>query len=169
MIVLVVVVAAAAGGGDDDDGVVVVIMPITVGDDAIDGDVVGDDDDDSGWGALNWGTCKCLVVWVHVLLSCRLPYLQIIRWLYVQARFILTNFAKHAAIHEKAHLCDVIFWNSPCVFAMRCGKNRTLFDFLPARQIIRAGSACMEMIHGFKEGWIIWHRHGYPRGWTRAG
>ena len=27
-------------------------------------------------------------------------------------------------------LCDVISWNSPCVFAMRCGKNRTLFDFL---------------------------------------
>ena len=24
---------------------------------------------------------------------------------------------------------------------MRCGKNRTLFDFLPARQITRAGSA----------------------------
>ena len=52
-------------------------------------------------------------------------------------------------------LCDIIFWNSPCVFAMQCGKNRTLFDFLPARQITRAGSACMEMIHGFKEGWII--------------
>ena len=32
---------------------------------------------------------------------------------------------------------------------MRCGKNRTLFDFLPARQITRAGSASMEMIHGF--------------------
>ena len=46
---------------------VVVMMPITVGDDAIDGDV-GDDDDDSGRGALTWGTCKCLVVWVHVLL-----------------------------------------------------------------------------------------------------
>ena len=51
---------------------VVVMMPITVGDDAIDGDVVGDDD-----GALNWGTCKCMVVWVHVLLflpnSCKSP------------------------------------------------------------------------------------------------
>ena len=46
---------------------VVVMMPLTVGDGAIDGDVVGDDDD-SGWGALNWGTCKCLLVWVHVLL-----------------------------------------------------------------------------------------------------
>ena len=64
---------------------------------------------------------------------------------------------------------DVMFWNSPCVFAMRCGKNRTLFDFLPGRQITRAGSACMEMIHGFKEGWIIWHPLGYPRGSTRAG
>ena len=48
--------------------VVVVMMLVTVGDDAIDGDVFGDDDGDSGWGALNWGTCKCLVVWVHVLL-----------------------------------------------------------------------------------------------------
>ena len=47
--------------------VVVVMMPITVGDDAIDGDVVGDDDNVSGWGVINWGTCKCLVVWVHVL------------------------------------------------------------------------------------------------------
>ena len=45
---------------------------------------------------------------------------------------------------------------------MRCGKNRTLFDSLPARQITRAGFACMEMIHGFKEGWIIWHRAGPP-------
>ena len=42
---------------------VVVMMPITVGDDAIEGH-----NNDSGWGALNWGTCKCLVVWVHVLL-----------------------------------------------------------------------------------------------------
>ena len=47
--------------------VVVVMMPISVGDDAIDGAVVGDDDD-SGWGALHWGTGKCLVVWVHVIL-----------------------------------------------------------------------------------------------------
>ena len=48
--------------------VVGVMMPIKVDDDAINGDVVGDDDDVSGWGAINWGTCKCLVVWVHVLL-----------------------------------------------------------------------------------------------------
>ena len=46
---------------------VVVMMPITGGDDAIDGDVISDDDG-SGWGALIWGTCKYLVVWVHVLL-----------------------------------------------------------------------------------------------------
>ena len=72
------------------------------------------------------------------------------------------------AIHGKAHLCDVIFWNPPCVFAMRCGKNRTLFDFLPALQITRAGSACMEMIHGFKEGWIIWHPRGCARGPARV-
>ena len=90
----------------------------------------------------------------------RLPYLQIIRWLYVQTRFILTHFAKHVAIHEKAHLCEVIFWNSPCVSAMRCGKNQTLFDFIAARQITRTGFACMEMIQRFKEGWIIWHPRG---------
>ena len=51
---------------------------------------------------------------------------------------------------------------------MRCGKNRTLFDFLPARQITRAGSACMEMIHGFKEGWIIWHPRGLGWAWLGA-
>ena len=44
-------------------------------------------------------------------------------------KFILTNFAKYAAIHEKSHLCDVIFWNSLCGFAMRCH----MLDFLPAR------------------------------------
>ena len=38
-------------------------MPLMVGDDAFDGDV--GDDDGGGRGALNWGTCKCLVVWVH--------------------------------------------------------------------------------------------------------
>ena len=36
------------------------MMLLMVGDDAIDGD-----DDDGGRGALNWGTCKCLAVWVH--------------------------------------------------------------------------------------------------------
>ena len=45
----------------------VVMMPIAVVDDAIDGDVVGDDDD-SARGGHNWGTCKCLILWVHVLL-----------------------------------------------------------------------------------------------------
>ena len=37
-----------------------------VGEDAIDGDVCGDDGD-NGRGALIWGTCrpKCLAVWVH--------------------------------------------------------------------------------------------------------
>ena len=103
-------------------------------------------------------SCPFLMV---LKMGFRLPYLQIIRRLYVQVRFILTNFENHAAIHGKTHLCDVIFWNSPCVFAMRCGKNRTLFDSLPARQITRAGSACMDMIHRFKEGWIIWHPRGY--------
>ena len=42
------------------------------GDDAIDGDVFSDDDD-GGRGALNWGTCKCLAVWVHALLFCQIP------------------------------------------------------------------------------------------------
>ena len=78
-----------------------------------------------------------------------LPYSQITRWLYVQVRFILTYFAKHVAINDKAHVCDVIFWNFSCGFAMQCGKNPTVLDFLPARQIIRAGSAWMGMIHGF--------------------
>ena len=35
------------------------------GDDAINGGLFGDDDDDGGGGALNWGTSKCLTVWVH--------------------------------------------------------------------------------------------------------
>ena len=35
-------------------------------------------------------------------------------------------------------------------------------------QITRAGFACVEMIHGFKEGWIIWHPRGYPRGLKQA-
>ena len=35
------------------------------GDDAIDGDVFGGDDDDGGRGTLNWGTCKGLTVRVH--------------------------------------------------------------------------------------------------------
>ena len=81
-----------------------------------------------------------------VKMGFRLPYLQIIRWLYVQVRFILTNFAEHAAIHGKAHLCDVIFWNSPCVFAMRCGKIEHSSIFCPRS---KSGSACIEMIHGF--------------------
>ena len=33
-------------------------------DDVIDGDVFGDDDA-GRQGALNWGTCKFLAVWVH--------------------------------------------------------------------------------------------------------
>ena len=37
------------------------MMPLMVGDEAIDGD-------DGGRGALNWGTCKCLAVWVHATL-----------------------------------------------------------------------------------------------------
>ena len=47
------------------------MMSLMVGDDAVDYDVVvGDDDDDGGGrGALNWVTCKCLAVWVHVPLS----------------------------------------------------------------------------------------------------
>ena len=47
--------------------VVVLVMTIVVmivGGDAIDGDVVGYDDD-GGRGALNWRTCKCLAVWVQ--------------------------------------------------------------------------------------------------------
>ena len=57
-----------------------------------------------------------------------------------QVIIICQNFAKHAAIHGKAHLCDVIFWNSLCGFDVLCGKNPTLLDFLPARQITGAGS-----------------------------
>ena len=96
----------------------------------------------------------------------RLPYLQIIRWLYVQVRFILKNFA-NGDTRESPSVWRH-FLESPCVFAMRCGKNRTLFDFLPALQITRAGSACMEMIHGFKEGWIIWHPRGCAGGPARV-
>ena len=40
------------------------MMSLIVGDDAIDGDVFGYYYD-GGRGALNWGTCKCLAVWVH--------------------------------------------------------------------------------------------------------
>ena len=67
-------------------------------------------------------------------------------------------------------ICVTSFSGIPHAF-LPCDaeQNRTLFDFLPARQITRAGSAYMEMIHGFKEGWIIWHLRGYPRGSTRAG
>ena len=45
--------------------VVMMMMVVMHGDDAIDGDVGGNDD--GGRGALNWGTCKCLAVWVHTL------------------------------------------------------------------------------------------------------
>ena len=41
------------------------MMTLMVGDDAFDYDVVGGDDDDGGRGALNWGTCNSLAVWVH--------------------------------------------------------------------------------------------------------
>ena len=41
------------------------MMSLMGGDDAFYYDVVGGDDDDGGRGALNWGTCKCLAVWVH--------------------------------------------------------------------------------------------------------
>ena len=45
-------------------------MPI---DDAIDGEVFGDDDD-GGRGALNWGTCKGLTLRVHApLFICQIP------------------------------------------------------------------------------------------------
>ena len=40
------------------------MMPLMVGDCAIDGDVVFDDDVYVR-GALNWGTCKCLALWVQ--------------------------------------------------------------------------------------------------------
>ena len=40
------------------------MMSLMVGDGAIDGDVVGDYDD-HGRG---WGTCKCLLMWVHASL-----------------------------------------------------------------------------------------------------
>ena len=40
------------------------MMTLMIGDGAIDGDVVGDDDD-RGRGALNLSTCKCLAVWEH--------------------------------------------------------------------------------------------------------
>ena len=43
------------------------MMSLMVGDGAIDGDVVGDYDD-HGRGALSWGTCKCLLMWVHASL-----------------------------------------------------------------------------------------------------
>ena len=58
-------------------------------------------------------------------------------------------------------ICVTSFSRIPHAF-LPCGaeKNRTWFDSLHARQITRAGSACMEMIHGFKEGWIIWHPRG---------
>ena len=36
--------------------------------------------------------------------------------------FILTNFAKHAAIHGKAYLFDVIFWNSHAF--LPCGAEK---------------------------------------------
>ena len=48
---------------------------------------------------------------------------------------------KHVAVHEKAHMRDVISWNSQCGFAMRCGKILKLLGFLPAWQINRAGPA----------------------------
>ena len=41
------------------------MMSLMVGDDAFDCDVDGGDDDDGGRCALNWGTCKCLAVWMH--------------------------------------------------------------------------------------------------------
>ena len=61
MTMLVVVVTDDSGGGDDDVGGGGGMMPLMVGDDAIDGDVVGD----GGRGAFNWGTCKCLAVWMY--------------------------------------------------------------------------------------------------------
>ena len=45
-------------------------------------------------------------------------------------------------------ICVTSFSRLPHAF-LPCGaeKNRALFDFLPARQITCAGSACIEMIH----------------------
>ena len=58
-------------------------------------------------------------------------------------------------------ICVTSFSGIPHAF-LPCGavKDQTLLDFPPARQITRAGSACIEMIHGFKEGWVIWHPRG---------
>ena len=52
---------------------VVMVMALMVGDGAICGYVVGDDDD-RGRGVLNWGTCKCLTVWVQAsFISAKFP------------------------------------------------------------------------------------------------
>ena len=52
---------------------VVMVMTLMIGDGAICGDVVGDDDD-RGRGVLNWGTCKCLTVWVQAsFISAKFP------------------------------------------------------------------------------------------------
>ena len=107
--------------------VVVEMMPLMVGDDAIDGDV-GYDDGGRG-GALNWG--KCQAVWVHTPLFLQNNFngplnLQIIRWLCVQVRFILTNFAKHAAIDTRE---SPSVWRHFLEIPMRSAENRTLLDF----------------------------------------
>ena len=49
------------------------MMPLIVGDVAIDGDVVGDDDDGGGRGPLNWGTCKCRQCGCTPLYFCQIP------------------------------------------------------------------------------------------------
>ena len=44
---------------------------------------------------------------------------------------ILTNFAKHAAIHGKAHLCDVVFLNSHAFLPCGAGKIEHCSIFYP--------------------------------------
>ena len=77
----------------------------------------------------------------------RLPYLQITGD-YMSKLGLSSQILQNTRRYTGKPICVTSFSGIPidAFLAMRCGKNQTLFDFLPARQITRAGSACMEMI-----------------------
>ena len=57
--------------------------------------------------------------------------MQIIRGLYEKVRFILTNLAKHVAIHGDAHLCDVISEIPHADLPCGVGKIQRCWIFYP--------------------------------------
>ena len=128
--------------------VVVMVMLMVVGDDAIDGDVVGDDDGD-GRGALTWGTCKWMTVWwVHAPLF--LPnylksplgvqniYCSILDPPLIMFKLGLSSqFLQNTWLYKGKTICVKSFSGIPHVDlpcgAPTCGKNPTLLVFFPAR------------------------------------